>query len=145
MSLTWFDAGFVDYRKAEPSWIWYRSSTWLQKISLKWLKNQNAETNYLWRVFPCHFLSRKVLEKLAVLEFPSAFYEMRLPSVITGLGFSVARLDFPMVHTRRFNGAGISEAKLKQMPSLVFFILFTVTLRFSFWSKGLIGRRHMLI
>jgi hypothetical protein len=107
-----YDAGFVNYRIAEPSWTWMELPSGAKQSVCKWLEKQNAKPIIYGSFFPAHFLSRKVLQKLAMQKMPSAFCEMRLPSVITGLGFSVANLDFPMVN-RTFDPKGISESQVK--------------------------------
>jgi hypothetical protein len=63
-------------------------------------------------------ISRRALAKLAEQkEMPNAFCEMRLPSVLTGLGFSCAKLDFPMV---RFRPA-VTRADIEANSSLGIF------------------------
>ena len=46
-------------------------------------------------------ISKKVLEKLSSMDMPHGFCELRFPSVITGLGYSCANLEFPMVQIQR--------------------------------------------
>ena len=112
-----FDAGFVNYRVAEPSWTW-TDHPWGSKRSVcKWLESQNAKSTLYGSFFPGHFLSRKVLQKLSEQKMPSAFCEMRLPTMITGLGFSVANLNFPMVN-RTFDPAGITRSQIRANADL---------------------------
>ncbi len=112
-----FDAGFVNYRIAEPAWTWTDLPPGSKQSVCKWLKNQNAPPTIYASFFPAHFLSRKVLRKLTVQKMPSAFCEMRLPTVITGLGFSVAKLNFPMVN-RTFDPAGITRSQIRANADL---------------------------
>jgi len=51
------------------------------------------------------------------VKLPYAFCEMRLPSVLTGLGFSCARLDFPMVRYR----PPLSKSDIETNPSFGLF------------------------
>ncbi len=105
-----FDAGFMGYRKATPSWLWYyRPPGGGQSVS-KWLQEHHMQPTVYGSFFPGHFLSRKVLEKLAELRLPWAYCEMRLPTVVSALGFSVARLDFPKIQA---TAVGIPEAEIK--------------------------------
>jgi len=107
-----FNAGFVDYREAEPRWTWIDRPPGSKESVCNWLKTRGAEQRIYGGFFPGHFLSRKVLQTLTQQKLPNGFCEMRLPSVITGLGFSVANLDFPQVH-RTINPNGILEPEIK--------------------------------
>lgn len=108
-----YDAGFVGYRMAEPSWMWYDLPSGANRSVCKWLKKHGAKPIVYRSFFPGHFLSRRVLQKLVLQrDFPNAFNEMRSSSVVTGLGFRVARLDFPMVNVT-VEAGGVSEAEIK--------------------------------
>lgn len=92
-----YDSGFVDYRKADPSWYWYRYPPGACKATLKWLKRKNLKPILYGGLFAGCFISYEALKTLSKIQLPYGFCEMRLPTVLTALGFSCARLDFPMV------------------------------------------------
>ena len=116
-----FDAGFVGFRKAEPHWQWYDYPHGSKRSVTKWLKAHNAEPTIYGSFFPGLFLSRNVLELLAGSRLPVAFCEMRLPSVVKGLGFSVAKLDFPEIRAPKIREKGISQAEIKANAKLGLF------------------------
>lgn len=97
---THYDAGFVNYCEARPSWYWYRNPPGAKESILRWLKHRNLKPVLYGGLFPGNMISRKVLTKLERMRLPYGFCEMRLPSVLTGLRFLCARLDFPMVRYR---------------------------------------------
>ncbi len=108
-----FDAGFVDYRASEPDWMWFDLPSGARDSVTKWLKRHGAAPTIYRSFFPGHFLSRGVLKRLAAeKQMPNAFNEMRLASVVTGLGFKVARLDFPKVHVT-IEETGILESEIR--------------------------------
>ena len=116
-----FDAGFVGLRKAEPNWQWYDYPHGSKRSVTRWLKAHNAEPTIYGSFFPGLFLSRKVLENLAVSRLPAAFCEMRLPSVVKGLGFSVAKLDFPAIRAPKIGEKGISQDEIEANAGLGLF------------------------
>ena len=113
-----YDAGFVGYRVSEPSWMWYDLPSGAKNSVEKWLQRRRLPPTIYRSFFPGHFLSRRVLVRLAQENrFPSAFNEMRLASMVTGLGFRVARLDFPAVHVT-VEAEGISEREIRESSQL---------------------------
>jgi len=113
-----YDAGFVGYRVSEPSWTWYDLPSGAKNSVEKWLQKHRFPSVIYRSFFPGHFLSRGVLERLAKENrFPNAFNEMRLASVVTGLGFRVSRLDFPAVHVT-IEAEGISESEIRENSRL---------------------------
>lgn len=113
-----FDAGYVGYQVAQPTWMWYDLPSGAQRSVRRWLTKRGAKPAIYRSFFPGHFLSRRVLETLAQQkDLPNAFNEMRSASVVTGLGFSVCRLDFPMVHVT-VEAGGITEAQIRANSSM---------------------------
>jgi len=94
---THYDAGFVNYHEAHPSWYWYRNPPGAKKSIIGWLKQRNLSPILYGGLFPGHMVSHEVLTKLEKARLPYGFCEIRLPSVLTGLGFSCVSLDFPLV------------------------------------------------
>ncbi len=96
-----YDAGFVNYAPASKTWVWSSVPEGALASMEKWLKDRNHPSLPYCGFFPGHFLSRKVLDTLSKEWLPSgAFCELRLPATVTGLGFSVARLEFPKIRYR---------------------------------------------
>jgi len=95
-----YDAGFVNYDEARPSWYWYRKPPGAKESILQWLKKRKLRPLLYAGLFPGHMISHNALTRLERMRLPYGFCEMRLPSVLTGLGFSCVRLDFPMVRYR---------------------------------------------
>lgn len=114
---THYDAGFVNYRKAPTSWYWYRNPPGAKKSVIRWLKQRNSSPILYGGLFPGHMVSQEVLKKLEKVRLPYGFCEIRLPSVLTGLGFSCARLDFPMVRY----GVPLSKSDVEANLSLGLF------------------------
>lgn len=97
---THYDAGLVDYSKAGPDWVWTHRPAGARRSIIRWLQDRN-KVPMLWRSFvPGCMISRKALTQLAEVQLPFAVCELRLPTVLTSLGFSCVRLDFPMVRYR---------------------------------------------
>ena len=121
------DAGFVNFRVAEPDWTWTDLPAGAQKSVQEWLKKRGAQPTIYSGFFPGHFLSRKVLRALAEQRMPSAFCEMRLPSVVAGLGFSGWRTLTSRWLTARLTPRASWSPRLE--PTLVsgFFTLSTAT------------------
>lgn len=111
------DAGFVNYGKARPSWYWYKNPPGARESILQWLKHRNLRPVLYRGLFSGHMVSRKVLRKLERMTLPYGFCETRLASVVTGLGFSCVRLDFPMVRYR----PPLSKSDVKANSSLGLF------------------------
>ncbi len=116
-----YDAGFVAFRKAEPTWQWYDYPHGSKRSVQRWLKEHGAEPVIYASFFPGLFLSRKVLKLLADSRLPSAFCEMRLPSVVYGLGASVAQLKFNCVRALRTGEKGITQNEIEANAALGIF------------------------
>lgn len=95
-----YDASFVNYWKAQPSWYWYRYPPGGQQSLRRWLNNRKLNGQLYSCMFCGSMISRRVLTKLDKIQLPYSHCEMRWPSIIKNLGFSCARLDFPMVRYR---------------------------------------------
>jgi hypothetical protein len=97
---TSLDAAFVDLRKASPDWHWYNYPPGARKTIVRWLKKRGLKPVLYRCLFAANMLSRRTLEVLADLPLPYGFCEMRLPTVLSALGFECGKLDFPMVRYR---------------------------------------------
>ncbi len=100
-----YDACFVDYSEATPNWYFYNFPPKCSQVMKRWLKRRRLSTNLYRSIFSGNLLSRSVLEKLRELDQTSSaeFYcqsEMRLPTVLTNLGFKVSKLNFPFFRYR---------------------------------------------
>lgn len=111
-----FDAGFVKYRQADPSWAHYDHPWGAVRSVVQWLEHQGSSPIPYAGFFPGNMISRKALACLSKASFPNAYCEMRLPSVLTGLGFSCASLDFPMVKYAESKDEGFSKTDIKERP-----------------------------
>jgi len=94
---TSYDAGFVRFEEATPSWYWYNKPPGARKALLNWLRDNKLKIKLYRGLFVGHIISRKVLERLKGISLPYGFCEMRWPSIIAGIGYKCVRLDFPMV------------------------------------------------
>jgi hypothetical protein len=100
-----YDACFNDYEEAAHNWYFYHfppGSRWATK---RWLKRRMLPTTLYRSNFAGTLISRRCLERLKELgiDFSGAPYcqeEMRLPTVLTALGFRCGKLDFPFVRYR---------------------------------------------
>lgn len=100
-----YDACFIDYEEATPDWHFYNFPLGCRWATKRWLRRRNLPEKLYRSNFAGPLVSRRCLERLAELgiDFSGAPYckvEMRLPTVLTGLGFNVGRLDFPFVRYR---------------------------------------------
>lgn len=111
---TQYDASFVQLHKVKPESYNYKYQ--MEESVLKWLKKHGMAPN-LYRVRFCGcMLSKEVLTELTKYRLPMTFCERRLPSIVAGLGFSMGKLDFPMVA-----GIPLSETDLKKHSNLGIF------------------------
>jgi len=96
-----FDAGFVDYEKATSDWFWFKNPPGARRLTLRWLITRGLEPVLYRSLLAGSLISKNALEALVSLEdLPYCQSEMRLPTVLTALGFKCAKLDFPMVRYR---------------------------------------------
>jgi hypothetical protein len=95
-----YDACFVNYWEAHPSWYWYRYPPGGRQSVRLWLNNRKLNGPLYSCMFCGNMISREVLTKIDKTQLPYGHCEMRWPSIIKNLGFSCARLDFPMVRYR---------------------------------------------
>jgi hypothetical protein len=96
-----YDAGFCSYSLAPTYWYWYSHPKGALESIQRWLRERNRPPLPYWGFFPGNFLSRRVLQQLSEQRLPTkAFCELRLPTIISGLGFSVTRLKFPKIRLR---------------------------------------------
>ena len=101
-----FDAGFVDYGEASPLFWHYNHPPKARLSVVKWLKHHGSTPILQYCFFPGNMISRKALSRLSKVDLPIGYCELRLPSVLKGLGFSCTKLDFPMFRycTRKNDG-----------------------------------------
>jgi len=111
-----FDAGFVDYREASPFWDNYDRPRGARRSVVQWLKHQGSLPITYAGFFPGNMISRKALACLSKLDFPIGYCEMRLPSILTGLGFSCTNLDFPMVKWTFNKNEAFSKNDVEKRP-----------------------------
>jgi hypothetical protein len=104
-----FDAGFADYELADPSWVWSHWPPGSSKSVQRWLKKQNQKLLMYHGFVPGLMVSRKALSRSSEVEWPFAVSELRMPTVLTGLGLSCVELDFPMLRFR----PGFSKKEIK--------------------------------
>jgi len=95
------DAAFVLYERAASDWFYYSNPPGARRLTLKWLKRRGLDPVLYRSLFAGNMISRKALEALVHLkDLPYCHCEMRMPTVLTALGFKCGRLDFPMVRYR---------------------------------------------
>jgi hypothetical protein len=100
-----YDACFVDFEVAAPEWRFYNFPPGCRRATIKWLKQKMLPTTLYRSIFAGALISRRCLERLQQLriDFSGAPYcqnEMRLPTILSALGFRCGRLDFPFVRYR---------------------------------------------
>ena len=100
-----YDACFVDFEVPPREWHFNRFPLGSRRATIKWLKKKGLSTTIYRSIFAGAMISRRCLEKLSKLglDFSGSPYcqnEMRLPTVLSALGFRVGRLDFPFVRYR---------------------------------------------
>lgn len=99
-----YDAAFVGYSRAKDIWYWYRHPPLASLYLRAWLRRHGLPQELYAGFFPGNMISRRVLEVLSKIPYPKYGYcEMRLPTIITALGFRCTRLDFPGVRTSPLN------------------------------------------
>jgi hypothetical protein len=100
-----YDACFVDYGIATKSWRFYNFPLGSRRATQNWLKRRMLPTTIYRCIFGGNLISRRCLEKLEELgtDFSGDPYcqaEMRLPTVLTAIGFRCGKLDFPFYRYR---------------------------------------------
>jgi hypothetical protein len=100
-----YDACFKDYGEATQNWYFYKYPPRCNRQTRKWLKQRNLSTTLYRCIFLGNLISRRALERLAEvgIDFSGAPYsvaEMRLPTVLTAIGFRCGKLDFPFCRYR---------------------------------------------
>lgn len=100
-----YDACFADFRIAQKDWRFFNFPLGSRKSILKWLNKMQASKNLYRSIFAGALISRRCFEKLEKLQIefsgsPYAPNEMRMPTVLSALGFKCGRLDFPLVRYR---------------------------------------------
>ena len=95
-----YDASFVSYYEATPSWYWYNYPPAGQRSVSNWLRDRKLSEHLYSCLFCGNMISRNVLKKLCKIPMPYGHCEMRWPSIIKNLGFSCTRLIFPMCRFR---------------------------------------------
>jgi len=100
-----YDACFVGYGRVAQDWYFYHfppGSSWSTR---RWLKRRKLPTTLYRCIFGGNMICRRALEKLEKLgiDFSGTPYcqsEMRLPTVLTAIGFRCGKLDFPFFRYR---------------------------------------------
>ena len=100
-----YDACFVNYRKATQSWHFYNFPPGANRATKRWLKQRTLPTALYASLFAGNMVSRRALEKLEELKIdfsgdPPCQSEMRLPTILTAIGFKCGKLDFPFFRYR---------------------------------------------
>ncbi len=111
-----FDAGFVSYGKANPLWYHYNHPPEARQSIIQWLRKHGSSPIPHSCFFPGNMISRKALSRLSKVDFPIGFCELRLPSVLKGLGFSCAKLNFPMIKFCTSKNQGFSKTEIEKNP-----------------------------
>lgn len=101
----YYDACFVDFEMATQSWHFYNFPLGCRRATMRWLKQRMLPATLYRSMFAGALISRGCLERLKELkiDFSGAPYcqnEMRLPTLLTALGFRCGKLDFPFVRYR---------------------------------------------
>ncbi|XRH76151.1 MAG: hypothetical protein ACO0C9_03615 [Candidatus Methanosuratincola verstraetei] len=110
-----YDAAFVNFREIDSSvsyWKWIKAPVGVKKGFEKWLRNRGCRTRLYLCFFPGLIISRPAVEAISSVRWPSGFCELRLPTIVSAMGFSCGRLDFPYV---RFEG--VPRSVIKENPS----------------------------
>jgi hypothetical protein len=100
-----YDACFVDYGIVSRSWGFYDIPIGCRRATTRWLKQRMLPTTLYRGMFAGAMISRRCLERLRKLRIdfsgePYCHCEMRLPTILTALGFKCGRLDFPFIRYR---------------------------------------------
>jgi len=111
---TVYDAAFINYCEAPSSWYWYRNPRGALESVRSWLKDRGLNATLYACLFCGNIVSRQVLEKLEKMQLPYSHCEMRWPTIITNLGFSCGRLDFPMADRYK---RPVSRSFIEKNPS----------------------------
>lgn len=100
-----YDACFIDYGKATESWHFFNFPPGCNRRTRRWLQQRKLPATLYRSIFGGNIISRRALEKLKKLgiDFAGIPYcqaEMRLPTVLTAMGFRCGKLDFPFYRYR---------------------------------------------
>lgn len=100
-----YDACFNEYSVATKNWYFYNFPPGCNNATRRWLKQRKLPTTLYRSLFGGNMISRSALEKLADLKIdfsgtPYCYAEMRLPTILTALGFKCGQLNFPFYRYR---------------------------------------------
>ena len=100
-----YDACFTGYDISTPKWHFNNFPPGARWATKRWLKLRALPTTLYRSLFAGTLISRLCLERLEKLEIdlsgePYCQVEMRLPTVLTALGYRCGKLDFPFVRYR---------------------------------------------
>jgi hypothetical protein len=100
-----YDACFNEYGKSTQSWHFHNFPPSCSRATRRWLRQRKLPTTLYRSIFGGSLISRRVLERLEELEIdlsgaPYCIDEMRLPTVLTALGFRCGKLNFPFYRYR---------------------------------------------
>ena len=100
-----YDACFFGYEKAAKNWRFYNFPPGASHATRKWLKQRMLPTTLYSSLFAGNMISRRVLEKLEGLGIdfssgPPCQAEMRLPTVLSSIGFKCGSLSFSFFRYR---------------------------------------------
>jgi len=110
-----YDAAFVNFREIDSSvsyWKWIKAPIGVKKGFEKWLRSMGHGTGLYLCFFPGLIISRSAVEAISSVRWPSAFCELRLPTLVSAMGFSCGRLAFPYV---RFES--VPRSVIEENPS----------------------------
>jgi hypothetical protein len=111
---TSFDAGFACYGEATPLNFHYNHPPKARLSIVQWLKRHGSTPIPQNSFFPGNIISRKALARLAKIDFPIGYCELRLPSVLKGLGYSCTKLNFPMFRYCTSKSEGLSKTEIEK-------------------------------
>lgn len=100
-----YDACFKDYGEATQSWYFFNYPPGSNRATKRWLRQRKLPERLYRCIFGGNLVSRRALEKLEKLKIdfsgtPYCVAEMRLPTVLTAIGFRCGKLDFPFCRYR---------------------------------------------
>jgi hypothetical protein len=100
-----YDACFKEYGKATQNWHFFNYPPGCNRETRKWLRKRKLPTTLYRSIFAGSMISRSALERLRELKIdfsgePFCTAEMRLPTVLTALGFRCGKLKLPFYRYR---------------------------------------------
>jgi hypothetical protein len=126
-----YDVCFSDFEVSTKDWHFYNFPPSCRRATIKWLKKKMLPTTIYKSIFAGALISRRCFEELSRrnIDFSGTPYcqnEMRLPTILSALGFRCGKLEFPYVRYRpewsigqinAHNEAGIFHPVKRRLPS----------------------------